>query len=171
MEIKSNPQYLSKQYTVRELSVDDVDAIYELCSGNEQFYRYHPPFVTRESILDDLKSLPPGKTLADKLFIGFYQEDTLIAVMDLILGFPDDQTAFIGLFMMNAFFQGREIGSGIIRECLEGLSKQNYKKVRLAVDKGNPQSEHFWTKNLFVKTGEEFPVENTTLLPMERLLN
>ena len=155
---------------MRKLSENDVEAIYELCTGNKQFYQYHPPFVTRESIFGDLKDLPPGKSLEDKLFIGHYDNDALIAIMDLILGFPNKETAFIGLFMMNMAYQGRGTGSKIISECLAGLSMQNFRKVRLAIDKGNPQSEHFWTKNMFIKTGEEFLTDSSVLLPMERVL-
>lgn len=51
----------SKIYQVRRLGRDDVDAIYELCRENRIFYRYHEPFVTKESILDDMEALPPGK--------------------------------------------------------------------------------------------------------------
>lgn len=42
---------LSKSYTVRKLDEADVDAIFELMRKNEIFYKYHPPFVTKESIL------------------------------------------------------------------------------------------------------------------------
>lgn len=35
--------------------------------------------------------------------------------MDLILNFPDNDTAFIGFFMMNQALQGKGIGSEIIR--------------------------------------------------------
>lgn len=46
---------ISKNYQVRRLGRDDVDAIYELCRENRIFYRYHEPFVTKESILDDME--------------------------------------------------------------------------------------------------------------------
>ena len=36
-------QSLSRRYTVRQLMETDVDAMLALCSGNPQFYRYHPP--------------------------------------------------------------------------------------------------------------------------------
>ena len=48
---------ISKNYQVRRLGRDDVDAIYELCRENRIFYRYHEPFVTKESILDDMEAL------------------------------------------------------------------------------------------------------------------
>lgn len=39
-------QSLSRRYTVRQLMETDVDAMLALCSGNPQFYRYHPPMAT-----------------------------------------------------------------------------------------------------------------------------
>ena len=49
----------SKTYQVRRLGRDDVDAIYELCRENRIFYRYHEPFVTKESIWDEMEALQP----------------------------------------------------------------------------------------------------------------
>ena len=41
----------SQKYVVRPLTAGDVDKILALCAENEQFYRYHPPLATRESVL------------------------------------------------------------------------------------------------------------------------
>ena len=166
MEIKN----LSSKYDVRYLDKQDADIIYNLCSKNEIFYRYHPPFVTRESILEDMTALPPNKDFKDKIYVGFFKNDILVAIMDLILDFPKEQVAYIGLFMMNMAFQGQGIGTNLISDCLEYLSKSGYKKIRLAIDKGNLQSETFWTKNRFVKTGEEIPNGISAYIPMEKLL-
>ena len=53
---------LSKKYVVRRLDPEDVDIIYDMSCGNHIFYQYHPPFVTKQSILDDMEALPPGKS-------------------------------------------------------------------------------------------------------------
>ena len=75
---------LSKRFFVRALETEDVDIIYDLCSKNKLFYEFHQPFVTRESILDDRNALPPGKSKEDKAYIGLFDGDMLVAVMDLI---------------------------------------------------------------------------------------
>lgn len=62
---------LSKKYNVRRLDKNDVDMIYEMMSKNHNFYKYHSPFVTKDSILDDMTVLPPGKNSADKFYVGF----------------------------------------------------------------------------------------------------
>lgn len=161
---------LSSQYRVRALNIMDIDAIFTLCSGNELFYRYHPPFVTKESIWHDMNALPPEKAYRDKFYIGFLGDTGLTAIMDLIIDYPSPRTAFIGLFMMAKPCQGKGIGSAIFCECAHSLSKQGFQKIRLAIDKGNPQSEAFWRKNGFLPTGEEISGETFSHILMERPL-
>ena len=170
MDNYSLPESLSSVFHVRKLKETDMDDIYGLCCKNEVFYQYHPPFVTRESILEDMEALPPRKTYADKFYVGFYRESELVAVMDLILDYPRPGTAFIGFFMMNMDLQGRGIGTSVIQQNLSCFKGLGYKSVQLGIDKGNPQSEAFWTKCGFVKTGREIPNEISAYVYMERSL-
>lgn len=155
---------LSPQYAVRKLNAGDVKIIYGLCCQNRLFYQYNPPFVTEESILGDLAALPPGKTAEDKYYIGFFDGDRLVAVMDLILDYPSRNVAFIGFFMTDVRYQRRGIGSGIVADAAGYLKAQRFERIRLGVDKGNPQSYAFWRKNDFAVIGEE------KYILMERIL-
>lgn len=119
------------QYQVRRLEHGDIEAVYGLCQSNPRFYEFHPPFVTRESILEDMKALPPGKTIADKYFMGFWKDGVLTAILDLIVNYPRDKVAFIGLFMTDAAFQKQGVGSGIIQELISALAAGGFEKVRL----------------------------------------
>lgn len=88
---------LSKAYNVRRLQDADIERICALCSGNPQYYRYHPPAATADSIREDMRALPPGRRPQDKCYVGYFAGDgTLLAVMDLILGYPQEKTALIG---------------------------------------------------------------------------
>lgn len=146
---------LSKTFYVRKLDKDDIVLIYDLSCKNHIYYQYHPPFVTREIILDDMKALPPGKSYDDKYYIGFFENDSLVAIMDLILDYPTKGIAFIGLFMTNIQYQHKGIGSNIISEITMSLKSLGYRKIRLGVDKGNPQSYSFWSKNNFNVISED----------------
>ena len=160
MDIRS----LSKEYQVRTLDSNDVDIIYDMSRKNEIYYQYHPPFVTKDSIIEDMKALPPGKSCSDKYYIGFFEGDTLVANMDLILGYPTDEIAFIGLFMTNVHYQNRGVGSRMIGDACRYLKRSGYQKVRIGVDKGNPQSNSFWQKNGFYIISEnEYNVMELTL--------
>ena len=163
-------ELLSEQYNVRMLTGTDVAAIYALCKENPLYYQYCPPFVTEESIRADMKALPPRKTMEDKYFLGFYEGETLVAVMDLILGFPNDETAFVGFFMVNKQFQGKGIGTALVKEVFEYLKASGFKFVRLCFAKGNPQSEHFWVKNGFERTGVEAQNDGYVVVVLEKEL-
>ena len=140
---------INKHYTTRVLKDCDVDAILDLCQKNPLFYKYTEARPTKEQILDDMKATPPGVGLSDKQFFGFFEQDELIAVMDLVDGYPTPGTAYIGFFMMNSEYQGKQVGTAIIREVVEYLQSAGKTAIRLAIDKGNPQSTHFWKKNGF----------------------
>ncbi len=141
-------------YPARRLTAEDADAILKLYEGNPQYFEaMHSP-ATRESVLDDLTALPQGKTAEDKFFLGFYDGNALVAVMDWIDGYPDKRTAFIGLFMVDAAYQGRGVGSAIVRDYLDRFARLGFERVRLGYVETNPQSEAFWKKNGFAPTGE-----------------
>ena len=144
-----NLSALSRHYEVRKLDDTDADEILGLCEGNKLFYQYCEARPTREQVLNDLHITPPGIELSDKYYIGFYQKNTLAAVMDLIDGYPEPDMAFIGFFMMRNELQGRQIGSAIIEETAAYLKATGKTAIRLGIDKDNPQSTHFWKKNGF----------------------
>lgn len=170
MAIRIDIQRMSFTYRIRRLTCDDTEEILALYLGNPMYYRYCPPPPTRESVVEDLLGLPPGKTPDDKYYLGYFSNNRLIAVMDLISGYPEAEIAFIGLFMMSEDFRGQGIGSSIIGELAAYLEAEGFSSIRLAVAKGNLQSESFWHKNHFVPTGMESVRDSYTAVVMERPL-
>ena len=162
---------ISRNYRVRSLGLKDVPEVYSLCRSNELYYSFCPPFVTEESIIKDMRALPPRKELKDKFYIGFYDDSGLAAVMDLIIAFPNDRTAFIGFFMVDAGRSNKGVGSGIIKELDEFLSNNGFEFIRLGWVKGNPQAEHFWHKNGFKETGVTYDTDGYTVIVAEKEIN
>lgn len=160
---------LSTKYSVCVLTEADTDDILALCLGNTLYYRYCEAQPTKEQILNDLRITPPGADLSKKHYVGFRRDGELIAVLDLIDGFPDPETAYIGFFMMNIRYQGKQAGTKIIRELAEYLKEAGYTAIRLGIDKGNPQSTHFWKKNGFA-VYKEVERDGGTLLAAEKKL-
>ena len=66
--------------------------------------------------------------------------------------------------------QGQGVGTAIISDSVTYLAQVGFQKVRLGIDKGNPQSKAFWLKNGFVFTGEEYENDSSVILVMERKL-
>lgn len=161
---------LSKRYIVKILSESDVSKIYELCRKNTVYYQYCPPFVSEESIVCDMSTVPPNKDMSDKYYIGYYDEENLIAVMDLIMYFPDKTTAFIGFFMTDTAIQNTGVGSAIIEDLCAHLAQIGISKIRLGWVKGNPQAKNFWHKNKFAETRDFYESDKFTVIIAERYL-
>lgn len=135
-----------KEYEFRYLKDADVPEIYDLCLGNPQYYDHCPTPVSEESIRSDMRALPDGKTAEDKHYIGFYKEGKLIAVMDLITHFPEENAAWIGFFMTKSESQYQGVGGIIIDEVCQALAVSGFRKIGLAYVKDNPQAACFWKK-------------------------
>ena len=160
---------LNSHYQVRVITASDVDDVLNLYRLNPQFYQYSEAEPTREQVLHDMTITPPGIEVKNKYFFGYFENRTLVAVMDLIDGYPKPEIAFIGLFMLNPDYQGRQIGTSIIEETADFFRTIGKTTIRLAIDKGNPQSTHFWKKNGFEVVSETV-VNGWTKLVAERRL-
>ena len=60
----------------------------------------------------------------------------------------------IGFFMVDAARQGTGLGSRLVSETAACLRAAGLSRLRLGVDRGNPQSFAFWTKNGFEQVDE-----------------
>ena len=69
----------------------------------------------------------------------------------------------------NAALQGKQIGSGIIRDACAFLKRYGKTAVRLGIAKANPQANHFWKKNGFIVI-KEVDREGWTVLVSEKQL-
>ncbi len=161
---------LSEKYQVKRIEEVDIPEVYALCKSNPLYYQHCPPNVTISSLKEDLTILPKGKKIEDKYYLGFYDSELLVAVIDLISGYPDEETAFIGFFMVDQNIQMKGIGTSIISEVCQYLKKIGFIYVRLGYIKGNPQSETFWIKNHFIKTGDEVQKDDYIIAVMQRML-
>ena len=162
-----NIQNLSKRYKVMKIDESDIPMVIRLCNKNIKYYYHYPPMEDEKSIKKAIQALPPNKTYDDKFFLGFWEGESLIAVLDLVLSYPDKKTAFIGFFMMEVDFQGRGIGTQIIEEICESLSRR-FSFIRLGYVKENEQSQYFWFKNGFKATGIESENDGIKIVVLQK---
>ncbi len=167
-----NVSDFSEKYEVRELAESDISAILSLELSNPLYYDYCPPLPTVEDIKEDMNAFPEALGRENKYYAGYFNLNRLIAVIDLLVNYPQDGIAFIGFFMVDKEYSGNNIGSDIIDELMNYLKESGIHTVRLGYVIGNPQSEHFWKKNRFkeLKKTTSLTVEQEIML-MERKLH
>ena len=134
---------------VRLLDEKDVELIYGLGVTNPSFYASNGFVPDKNRSKGDLRLLPRGKASDDKYFAGFFLPGRMIAAVDLIDGYPDRRTAFIGFFMVNGSLRGKGTGTKIIDGLMNCLKNQGFHFAQLAYESDNRAAEAFWRKNGF----------------------
>ena len=91
-----------------------------------------------DALAAEMAELPSGCSPDQKSYLGFFDAGgDLIAVLDLIRGYPAERSAFIGFFMVDASRQGAGVGSLLISQLLDRLRGEGVSRVRLAYVEGN----------------------------------
>lgn len=168
-----SPQLLSKDYFVRPLKKEDTELLYRLCARHTDYYRHLGKALSKASLLHDLSSLPPGASSQNKHYLGYFDKDgQLVAVLELIFAYPEEDCVLLGFFMMNDALQGQGIGSKLMKTLFEVCRKAGFKEILLSYAEGNRQSEHFWRKQGFLPTGDidEEEDNDVRLIAMSLLL-
>lgn len=161
-------QALATNYDVRRISEEDISDVYRMCKANKRYYRYMHSVPTKESLTEVISRVPGNADTGSKFFVGFYDGEQLVAVMDLITGYPEKDDAFIGWFMVDASMQGKGIGSQIFADVRAAMKAQGYDHLSLGCVKENEEAIAFWQAQGFTATGEEAQSGKHTVLTFAR---
>ena len=139
---------------MRRITQADIADVYGLCKSNQKYYAYTNSAPTVESLTEIISRVPEGAELGDKYFVGFYEQDRLVSVLDLITGYPEKDDAFIGWFMVDGRLQRHGIGSQIFADVRAAMAGQGYDYLALSCEKENAEAIAFWQSQGF-KAGSE----------------
>ena len=163
-----NESALSADYDVRSITEADISEVYHLCRENRQYYRYLGERPSRRELTDVISDLPEGSGPDNKHFVGFYKEDDLVAILDLITGYPEPDDAFIGWFMVDAKKHRSGIGSGIFADIRAALKAAGYDYISLACFPENVEAKAFWENQGFAPVKESISKTGKTVIVFGR---
>lgn len=141
----------------RPLTEADIPALLALCRGNRAYYEHADLRPTAENLTADLTGLPPGKALEDKHFLGLWAGDELAAALDVITGYPDGETAWVGWLILEEKRQGQGLGSAAMQALWAWLAREGYRRAALAVLAENRRAMAFWQRQGFAPRGADCP--------------
>ncbi|MEV8377011.1 GNAT family N-acetyltransferase [Kribbella sp. NPDC056861] len=158
---------------LREVVSGDVDALQELIESDpgyaERVTGYPPGAADAQSLL---MMRPEGLAEEGKRVLGVWEEGQLVAVVDLLRGYPVGHTAFIGLLEVHGEHRGRGVGAAAYGLAEEYVVREwpEVRTLRLAVvDTNAQQAQGFWEKLGFESTGESKAYEYDKLVSTSRL--
>ena len=144
-------------YDVRRLTGADITDVFQLAKGNRKFYRALGVRPSRSKLTEMISDIPEGVGQEDKHFVGFYDDEgNLVAVLDLITGYPKDDNAFIGWFMVDAAQQRQGIGSQIFADVRASMQAQGFSRLEVACPEASQSGMSFWAEQGFETTGHRF---------------
>ena len=146
---------LSTSHKVRRITQADISDVYGLCKSNQKYYEYTNAAPTVESLTEIISRVPEGAGENNKFFVGFYEGERLVAVLDLITGYPEKDDAFIGWFMVDGHLQRQGIGSQIFADVRAAMAGQGYNYLSLSCEKANTEAIAFWQSQGFKATAED----------------
>ena len=101
------------------------------------------------------KALPSNFKKENKHVLGIEFNATLIGVIDCLIGYPNEATAYIGLLLLSEEYHSIGLGKlsyNLLEDHLRTFPR--IKKIRLAVVESNNQVLKYWEKMGFILTGE-----------------
>ena len=153
---KLDIQSLGTSYDVRRIAEADITDVVSLARTNRRYYRQLGIRPSRSRLTEIVSDISKGVEGVESHFVGFYDdEDDLVAVLDLICGYPEADDAFIGWFMVDADLQGQGVGSSIFADVRASMKAQGYDRLELKCPKASESARAFWESQGFSLTGSE----------------
>lgn len=135
-------------------------AVLRIMESNAEYSRRIEEAVpTPIAAAEVLSALPPGVPDAQKVDLGLWDGQELVAFADVIVGWPAESVAHIGLLMTDGARQGEGLGR-VMHDAVIDLAalSPDIRSLRLLiVDTNADLAVPFWTKLGYEPTGEAVP--------------
>ena len=130
-------------HAVRRVGADDIPRVQALFALDPHYWQHVEGAPLRETeAAITLDERPPGITFEQKH--AFLIDD--VALLDMLEGYPDDKTWFLGLIFLAPEVRGRGFGTALMRALIEHVRAQGAHALRLAVAVQHPDARRLYER-------------------------
>jgi GNAT superfamily N-acetyltransferase len=151
-----------REYAVRTMGPDDEAQVRALLESDPNFFmstQGTPPGPS--DALGLLTEMPEGKELRDKfVYLVFNGDSVLLAVIDLLRGYPKEDTWYLGLIFVAPANRSVGLGTRALEAISMHVKQQGGSALRLGVVR-----QHLRARALYERTGFRFLYERLRSLP------
>lgn len=154
------------EFKIELVTLDNLNNYENIFYCNQEYYLItegHP--ATKQ---DCIETIEYGKDFPEDMCycIGFSLHGEAVALLSILEGYPETDTLYIGLFLMNEKFKRKSIGTKIISSVIDESLNAQYNSIKLSVQDNNISGCSFWYK-LGFKTTKKCDCNNFCNLSME----
>lgn len=138
-------------YTVRPLDDRDAIAVQRLFDEDPAYFAdINGHSITIE---ETRAAIPPGRTRADKFIFAVAKDDTVVGLIDIIRGYPEPATWFLGFLFLGRGVRGAGLGRRALHAVYAWAKGQGAERLRLGVVEGNERARRLYATEGFVQEG------------------
>lgn len=130
--------------------IDDLFGLFEETREYFQIIKGMNPSI--DDAVESLTAVPPGND-ARKVFSGYSLAGELIGCSDIVFGYPDQFTAYLGLLLVRPDMQSNGYGSWVHRKLCEIALSKGYRRMRLSLIETNEKAAQYWTSKGYRRIG------------------
>ena len=139
------------EYTIRLVGPRDEAQVQVLFESDPDYFRLvqgAPPGPAEAK--DLLNELPEGKESRDKFVYALFDRDgALGVVIDLLRGYPNDETWYLGLIFIAPVRRDMGLGTRVLDAICAHIKQEGGRAVRLGVDRRNVRARALYERTGF----------------------
>lgn len=130
-----------------KIDKENIEDAYRIYLSNKEYFELcGSENISLDMIYEDLNAFPEGVSDNQKIYRILYNKNEPLGILDLITSYPNSDTFYIGLFLIDKEKQGLTYGSWVYNTVEEKMESLGYKKGRLGVLDNNSKGLKFWEK-------------------------
>lgn len=151
-----NESWKTDRLLIRKAKTDDIKALNQVCASWEDKILLEGEGFPDEYVEDCINNgdLPPIKdaSIENYYFLTIQSTDgDTIGFLDIYHGYPDSDTIWIGMFVIDKTYREHSYGKEVIESLIEKSKQADWKTIGIGVHLKNWRGLRFWNKNGFNK--------------------
>lgn len=140
-------------YSARLLEKQDIKIVQKFFENNEDFFIMGNGSSPKKNEAEELLNLlPEGKDSNDKFWIGLFDLNNLIAFVDIIQNYKNENEWSIEVFMVDKNYRNKSIATKLFNQLENLLISLKVNSLLTVVQEQNNCSLCFWGKVGFINT-------------------
>ncbi len=134
------------EFIIEPVTLENVTKYENIFYSNKEYYMITDGHIASQQdvieVIEYRDDFP-----ADMCFcIGISKDDEPNAFLSFFEGYPQKNTLYIGLFLVDSNFQRISLGSKIIQTLIDTAFRSKYNSIKLSVQDNNHSGYSFWKK-------------------------